>query len=131
MVSEVKNEFKMKDKVCSICGKKIGRFIKFHDRGSGEDFCSLKCIREHKRKKPKLTDEQEMANIGYYVGEMCPFTQVKVGGTTNVSSAVLFGAPTTDEFIWTHGKCLGKYCAIWDEKHKQCSIKTIANKKDF
>jgi hypothetical protein len=96
----------------------------------GAEFESKKEAKKHEKNcQPEPTEEQQMAEIGYDVGEMCPFTQVKVGGTTNISSAVFFGAPTTDEFTWTHGNCLGKYCAIWDEKKKQCSIKTIANKR--
>ncbi|MCX6707949.1 MAG: hypothetical protein NT001_07520 [Candidatus Woesearchaeota archaeon] len=85
-------------------------------------------IKERKKEQEILNKEREMAAIGYYKGKMCPFTQVKIGGTTNVSSAVLFGAPTTDQYTWTHSECLEEYCAIWDSKGKQCSIKKIAEK---
>ncbi|MFH1638137.1 MAG: hypothetical protein ABIB71_06950 [Candidatus Woesearchaeota archaeon] len=77
----------------------------------------------------ELRKEQEMASIGYFKGKMCPFTQVKIGGTTNIGFAVLTGAPTRNEYTWTHGKCIEEYCAIWDTKHKHCLIKTLANKQ--
>lgn len=87
-----------------------------------QEFC------KNQEKVRELIREQEMAGVGYFKGQMCPFTQVKVGGSQNVGSAVLFGAPVYDEFTWTHSECMKEYCAIWDEKTKQCSIKKIAQK---
>ena len=84
-----------------------------------------------KKNKEEINDklkEHEMNSVGYFKGKMCPFTQVNIGGTKNIGAAVLWGAPTYDELTWTHSECLKEYCAIWDNKNKQCSIKTIASK---
>ena len=88
-----------------------------------QDFC-----KKNKAQIGEMIKEQEMAAVGYFKGKMCPFTQVNVGGTQNIGAAVLWGAPTYDELTWTHSECLESYCAIWDEKNKRCSIKSIASK---
>ena len=86
-----------------------------------EDFA-----KKNKDKLKEMLAETDMASIGYYKGKMCPFTQVKVGGTN--ATMLAFTGASMSNFVWTHSKCLEEYCAIWDPKHKQCSIRTIANK---
>lgn len=102
-------------------GKKVRLPTK--EEMSIQDFC-----KKNKNRLMDMIKEQEMASVGYFKGKMCPFTQVNVGGTQNMGAAVLWGAPTYDVLTWTHSECLGEYCAIWDEKDKRCSIKTIALK---
>ena len=86
-----------------------------------EDF-----IKKNKNKIVEMIDEQRMAGIGYHKGGMCPFTQVKIGGTR--AATLAFTGASMDEFVWTHSECLKEYCAIWDSNDKQCSIMTIAKK---
>lgn len=69
-------------------------------------------------------DEGSMASIGYTKGQMCPFTQVEVGGTR--AATLAFTGASINEYTWTHSKCLEEYCAIWDSSNNQCSIKTIS-----
>ncbi|MFH0955308.1 MAG: hypothetical protein V1777_04355 [Candidatus Micrarchaeota archaeon] len=83
----------------------------------------------HKKGREKileLINETAMEESGYYKGEMCPFTQVEVGGTR--AATLAFTGASLNEFVWTHSKCMQEYCAIWDNENKQCSIKTIAQR---
>ena len=73
-----------------------------------------------------VSKEDQMASIGYYKGKMCPFTQVKIGGTRTATLA--FTGASMNEFTWTHTECIEEYCAIWNDKDKQCSMKLIENK---
>ncbi|MBI2176085.1 hypothetical protein HYU40_01890 [Candidatus Woesearchaeota archaeon] len=86
-----------------------------------EDF-----IKKNKETILNSIEEEKMAAVGYFKGRMCPFTQVKVGGTK--AATLAFTGASMNEFTWTHSECLQKYCAIWDIKNKQCSIMTIAKK---
>jgi len=80
--------------------------------------------KKNKDKILSMLEEQKMASIGYFKGKMCPFTQVAVGGTKTTTFAIT-GA-SINEMTWTHSQCIEEYCALWDSKKKQCSIKTIA-----
>lgn len=86
-----------------------------------------KAIEEtHKLENLKLENEHKMAEEGYYKGLMCPFTVAKVGGTR--AATLAFTGASINEYVWKHSQCLADYCAIWDPKNKQCSIKTISQK---
>jgi len=103
--------------VCGACYKKLKKRgqnriykneaeKKFHENQQKEKF-----IKEH---------EKQMNSVGYFKGEMCPFTQVNVGRET------VIGGYGGGEYYWQHTACMKEYCAIWDNKNKRCSIKTIA-----
>lgn len=77
-------------------------------------------------KLDELKEDKENEKRGYFKGKMCPFTQVKIGGTRPATLA--FTGASVNEYHWTHTACIERYCAIWDEKNKRCSILTIANK---
>ena len=70
-----------------------------------------------------MADEAKMASVGYFKGRMCPFTQINVH---RWNSKFVFTDAQIKAGSSTHIECLKEYCAIWDKKNKQCSIKTIA-----
>ena len=79
---------------------------------------------EKKMKETLKKHEKEMNDAGYFKEKMCPFTQVKVGGTR--AGMLAFTGASMNEYVWTHSTCIEEYCAIWDKENNCCSIKTIA-----
>ena len=47
---------------------------------------------------------------GYTPFEMCPFTQVSVGGGATI------GGIGGERYVWTHGRCIGQYCRLYTYK---------------
>lgn len=83
-------------------------------------------LKKHKNNLKEILREADMNVIGYFKGKMCPFTQVKIGGT-RAATLALTGA-SLSEFTWTHTECLEEYCAIWDAKNKCCSFMSNAKR---
>jgi hypothetical protein len=120
---------------CKVCDKSIafgGRRFKLKDGSILCNSCHDEYLEQKERQQEALQKKLEpkkreayMESIGYYKHSMCPFTQVNVGGTKNIATVAL-GGPSINEYTWTHGECIQEYCAIWDEKNKRCSIRTIA-----
>ncbi len=46
----------------------------------------------------------------YVPFDMCPFTQVKVGGGGSIGG---FGG---ESYVWTHGQCIGQFCRLYTFK---------------
>lgn len=42
----------------------------------------------------------------YALFDMCPFTQVQIGG----------GGGGFESYVWTHGKCIRTYCKLYTAK---------------
>jgi len=78
------------------------------------------------KKELEAKHEKQMNEAGYFKGRMCPFTQVKVGGTK--AATLAFTGASMNEYVWTHSECMREYCAIWNAQKEECSIMTIAKK---
>jgi hypothetical protein len=117
---------------CDVCGENLGFGVMRTKLSNGKNACQKCATKWNGSKEEKVflekEEEKKMNSIGYFKGQMCPFTQVQLGGTQNVGAAVLFGAPTYNQYTWTHGQCIKEYCSIWDSKNECCSFKTIAHK---
>lgn len=118
---------------CEKCGTTNTNTAKFCKK-CGNNLTKSRMGAELLQRKEELRLEEEavkkeeakMAEAGYFKGEMCPFTQVKVGGTENIGSAVLWGTPTSNVYTWQHCGCIGKYCKMWDAKKEDCVLKLAA-----
>jgi len=61
-----------KTQICATCGKKLG-FFKYQPIWTKKSFCSLKCLREDKRKNPK--EERKMRSKGMIKEIKCECNQ--------------------------------------------------------
>lgn len=52
----------------------------------------------------------------YALFDMCPFTQVQLGG----------GAGGMESYVWTHGKCISYYCKLYTGKFDEQTGKVYA-----
>ncbi len=116
-------------------GKYIFRFINGKSftlpkdgKKSMDEFCKenknsiLAILKEEEKHREDKTLSQEELAPTYLKGEMCPFTQISIGQETHIGG---YGGGT---YVWQHAPCIKEFCAIWDNKNKQCSIKTISQK---
>lgn len=56
----------------------------------------------------------------YTLFDMCPFTQVQIGGGGGV------GGFDMQSYVWTHGKCIGSYCKLYTAKFDERTAEVYA-----